>query len=43
MQTGSRATARSSRVQDLRDGQVRLHLPDGFGYRSFNPAGEAFT
>ncbi|MFB9525282.1 alkaline phosphatase PhoX [Nonomuraea roseola] len=30
-------------VQDHRDGQVRLHLPDGFGYRSFNPAGEAFT
>ncbi|MFC6897745.1 alkaline phosphatase PhoX [Nonomuraea dietziae] len=30
-------------MQDLRDGQVRLHLPDGFGYRSFNPAGEAFT
>ncbi|MEU5883647.1 alkaline phosphatase PhoX [Spirillospora sp. NPDC047279] len=24
---------------DLRDGQVRLHLPEGFRYRSFNPAG----
>lgn len=26
-------------VPDLRDGEVRLHLPDGFQYRSFNPAG----
>ncbi|MBA9001253.1 PhoX family protein [Thermomonospora cellulosilytica] len=26
-------------VRDLRDGQVRLHLPEGFRYRSFNPAG----
>lgn len=28
---------------DLRDGQVRLHLPAGFKYRSFNAAGETFT
>lgn len=30
-------------VADLRDGAVRLHLPDGFRYRSFNPVGEALT
>ncbi|GGS80745.1 hypothetical protein GCM10010156_44410 [Planobispora rosea] len=30
-------------VRDERDGKVRLHLPEGFRYRSFNPAGEAFT
>nr|BFE86206.1 hypothetical protein GCM10020093_088070 [Planobispora longispora] len=30
-------------VPDERDGKVRLHLPEGFKYRSFNPAGEAFT
>jgi secreted PhoX family phosphatase len=30
-------------VPDERDGAVRLHLPEGFRYRSFNPAGEAFT
>ncbi|MBG0813603.1 PhoX family phosphatase [Planomonospora sp. ID82291] len=30
-------------VPDERDGVVRLHLPEGFRYRSFNPAGEAFT
>ncbi|GAA4095896.1 alkaline phosphatase PhoX [Nonomuraea soli] len=30
-------------VPDERDGVVRLHLPQGFRYRSFNPAGEAFT
>ncbi|HEX2313901.1 MAG TPA: alkaline phosphatase PhoX [Thermomonospora sp.] len=26
-------------VADARDGEVRLHLPEGFRYRSFNPAG----
>ena len=26
-------------VPDLRDGAVRLHLPEGFQYRSFNPTG----
>ncbi|MFI7417739.1 PhoX family protein [Nonomuraea sp. NPDC049684] len=30
-------------VADLRDGKVRLHLPDGFRYRSFSAAGERFT
>ncbi|MFG1707112.1 alkaline phosphatase PhoX [Nonomuraea sp. M3C6] len=30
-------------VRDLRDGKVRLHLPDGFQYRSFSAAGEKFT
>lgn len=30
-------------VPDLRDGQVRLNLPAGFKYRSFNAAGEAFS
>jgi secreted PhoX family phosphatase len=30
-------------VRDLRDGEVRLHLPDGFKYRSFNAAGEKFS
>lgn len=30
-------------VADARDGQVRLNLPEGFGYRSFNAAGETFT
>ncbi|MBT2368930.1 DUF839 domain-containing protein [Streptomyces sp. ISL-10] len=27
-------------VRDQRDGAVRLHLPEGFSYRSFNPTGE---
>jgi secreted PhoX family phosphatase len=27
-------------VPDLTDGVVRLHLPEGFQYRSFNPTGE---
>ena len=26
-------------IPDLRDGQVRLHLPEGFSYRSFTPRG----
>ncbi|MGN9786740.1 PhoX family protein [Nonomuraea sp. ZG12] len=30
-------------VRDQRDGVVRLHLPDGFKYRSFNAAGEKFS
>ncbi|TMR89407.1 alkaline phosphatase PhoX [Nonomuraea basaltis] len=30
-------------VRDLRDGKVRLHLPDGFKYRSFSAAGERFS
>ncbi|WP_062345021.1 PhoX family protein [Herbidospora yilanensis] len=30
-------------VADLRDGVVRLELPKGFAYRSFNPAGSDFT
>ncbi|MET9337342.1 alkaline phosphatase PhoX [Nonomuraea sp. NPDC003804] len=30
-------------VADERDGQVRLHLPEGFRYRSFNEAGEPFS
>jgi secreted PhoX family phosphatase len=30
-------------VRDQRDGEVRLHLPDGFKYRSFNAAGEKFS
>ncbi|MBN6056953.1 DUF839 domain-containing protein [Nonomuraea sp. RK-328] len=29
-------------VRDKRDGEVRLHLPDGFAYRSFNEAGSTF-
>ncbi|GAA3128431.1 alkaline phosphatase PhoX [Nonomuraea salmonea] len=29
-------------VRDLRDGEVRLHLPDGFRYRSFSVAGSKF-
>ncbi|NBE96146.1 DUF839 domain-containing protein [Nonomuraea sp. KC401] len=29
-------------VRDLRDGKVRLHLPDGFKYRSFSLAGDRF-
>ncbi|MEU8402319.1 alkaline phosphatase PhoX [Nonomuraea sp. NPDC048892] len=29
-------------VKDLRDGKVRLHLPDGFKYRSFSVAGDKF-
>ncbi|CAN5589831.1 DUF839 domain-containing protein [soil metagenome] len=31
------------RVTDLRDGQVRLLLPDGFSYRSFDPTGASLT
>ncbi|MFC4111444.1 alkaline phosphatase PhoX [Nonomuraea zeae] len=30
-------------VRDLRDGKVRLHLPDGFKYRSFSVAGDKFS
>jgi uncharacterized protein len=30
-------------VRDLRDGKVRLHLPEGFKYRSFSAAGEKFS
>ncbi|MBE1589983.1 alkaline phosphatase PhoX [Nonomuraea angiospora] len=30
-------------VPDLRDGKVRLHLPEGFRYRSFSAAGEKFS
>ncbi|HEX4815744.1 MAG TPA: alkaline phosphatase PhoX [Nonomuraea sp.] len=30
-------------VPDLRDGEVRLHLPEGFAYRSFSAAGEKFS
>jgi secreted PhoX family phosphatase len=30
-------------VADLRDGVVRLHLPEGFEYRSFTPAGEVMS
>ncbi|MER6943576.1 alkaline phosphatase PhoX [Nonomuraea sp. NPDC000554] len=30
-------------VADLRDGKVRLHLPDGFSYRSFSATGERFS
>ncbi|GAA5070979.1 hypothetical protein HNP84_009170 [Thermocatellispora tengchongensis] len=30
-------------VPDERDGEVRLHLPKGFGYRSFDPAGGRLT
>ncbi|MEV5413867.1 alkaline phosphatase PhoX [Thermopolyspora sp. NPDC052614] len=30
-------------VKDRRDGAVRLHLPEGFSYRSFNPVGSRFT
>ncbi|MBF8188482.1 DUF839 domain-containing protein [Nonomuraea sp. K274] len=30
-------------VRDLRDGEVRLHLPDGFAYRSFSAAGDEFS
>ncbi|MEV0313864.1 alkaline phosphatase PhoX [Nonomuraea fuscirosea] len=29
-------------VKDLRDGKVRLHLPDGFKYRSFSVAGDKY-
>ncbi|MCG5217178.1 alkaline phosphatase PhoX [Streptosporangium soli] len=32
-----------TKVPDARDGEVRLHLPEGFAYRSFNGAGERFT
>jgi secreted PhoX family phosphatase len=30
-------------IKDRRDGRVRLHLPEGFAYRSFNPAGSRLT
>ena len=30
-------------VPDLTDGQVRLHLPDGFQYRSFTPTGTVMS
>lgn len=30
-------------TRDLRDGKVRLHLPDGFSYRSFNAVGDTFS
>jgi uncharacterized protein len=30
-------------VADERDGVVRLHLPEGFSYRSFDPAGSSLT
>ena len=30
-------------VPDLADGVVRLHLPQGFQYRSFTPAGTPMT
>ncbi|RJL23560.1 alkaline phosphatase PhoX [Bailinhaonella thermotolerans] len=30
-------------VPDARDGAVRLHLPEGFQYRSFNEAGSKFS
>ncbi|MGI5284176.1 alkaline phosphatase PhoX [Nonomuraea polychroma] len=30
-------------VHDLRDGKVRLYLPEGFKYRSFSAAGEKFS
>ncbi|UGY93056.1 alkaline phosphatase PhoX [Streptomyces gobiensis] len=30
-------------VPDQRDGTVRLHLPEGFSYRSFSPAGESLS
>ncbi|SDH89824.1 PhoX family protein [Nonomuraea jiangxiensis] len=30
-------------VRDLRDGEIRLHLPDGFHYRSFSAAGDEFS
>ncbi|MFJ7261255.1 alkaline phosphatase PhoX [Streptomyces globosus] len=30
-------------VPDLSDGQIRLHLPKGFAYRSFDPVGSNFT
>ncbi|GAB3684256.1 DUF839 domain-containing protein [Actinocorallia lasiicapitis] len=34
---------RLSPVKDLRDGKVRLHLPKGFHYRSFNPTGSRLS
>ena len=30
-------------IPDLRDGQVRLHLPEGFSYRSFPVPPQALT
>ena len=30
-------------IPDQSDGQIRLFLPEGFAYRSFNAAGETFT
>ncbi|MBB6555734.1 PhoX family protein [Nonomuraea rubra] len=30
-------------VRDLRDGKARLHLPDGFRYRSFSVAGDKYS
>jgi secreted PhoX family phosphatase len=30
-------------VSDLRDGKIRLHLPEGFTYRSFNAVGDTFS
>ncbi|MFI7441015.1 alkaline phosphatase PhoX [Nonomuraea indica] len=30
-------------ARDLRDGEVRLHLPDGFSYRSFSAVGDTFS
>ncbi|MCP2362186.1 secreted PhoX family phosphatase [Nonomuraea thailandensis] len=30
-------------VRDLRDGKARLHLPDGFRYRSFSVAGDRYS
>ncbi|MFG2002673.1 alkaline phosphatase PhoX [Spirillospora sp. NPDC048911] len=40
---GARSYGPLHPVRDLRDGEVRLHLPQGFRYRSFNPAGSALT
>ncbi|NUO96341.1 MAG: DUF839 domain-containing protein [Nonomuraea sp.] len=38
-----RGYGRLKPVADLRDGKVRLNLPEGFRYRSFSAAGEKFS
>lgn len=39
----ARGYGRLRRVADERDGKVRLHLPEGFSYRSFNVMGDPLS